>query len=722
MDKKIAAAYLGLILLLSFIVIETIPNITAPAIIYVDDEAGIGPGNPPEDYITIQEAVDAAQPGDTIFVYNGTYYENVEINKSINLTGESNTNTIINGSANDTAIHIYNVEYVNVNNFTLENATHGIWIEFAHNITISKCRITNNSNGMYIHASSNITINNNEIFKNFYFGPAPPLPYVGVGIYLVSTEKCNISNNNINSNTFIVYDPIEPIFLGGGGFGVKGKESNHTMIYDNDINRNYVYQGLAQGGRGIYLDSSHNNSLIKNRVTTNFHNIYLNKINHTILRFNKINNNSKPKHLNEFGIRIDYSFYNIVTENIVRNHNYIGIHIRDADSNYNQIINNEVSSCGSSAMSDSAGIYIGSSTNNAIRNNTLYNNQNGISLVTHWSYPFGYNLVDSNNITQSQDRGIYIHFYSTYNKIVNNSISDGVYGIQINARSDFNIITQNNISSNDYGAFIAGPSTTGWVDSFYNLFYHNDFYSNTNQAYEEDTGYNFWNGSYPIGGNFWSDYSGVDNFKGPEQNMPGSDGFGDTPYIIDSNSRDYYPLIEVGTYISLENSTILKQGWNLISIPLIQGNTSLKKVLEMIDGYYDAVQWYDPSDKNDPWKHYRPGKPFGNDLSHLNETMAFWIHITNPGDTIFLYNGTQPTSNQTIQLLEGWNMVGYPSLTIRNRTAGLNNLTFGSEVDAIWTFNAASQTWEEISGGDYFEVGRGYWIHATQECIWEVGV
>jgi hypothetical protein len=100
--------------------------------------------------------------------------------------------------------------------------------------------------------------------------------------------------------------------------------------------------------------------------------------------------------------------------------------------------------------------------------------------------------------------------------------------------------------------------------------------------------------------------------------------------------------------------------------------------------------------------------------------MGFWIHITNPGDTTFLYNGTQPTSNQTISLYPGWNMVGYPSLTSYNRTEGLNNLTFDDQVDAIWSYDASTQKWEEMGESDYFEIGRGYYIHATAECEWEV--
>ena len=168
------------------------------------------------------------------------------------------------------------------------------------------------------------------------------------------------------------------------------------------------------------------------------------------------------------------------------------------------------------------------------------------------------------------------------------------------------------------------------------------------------------------------------------------------------------------------NSLYLHQGWNLISVPLIQGDQELTKVLESIDGYYDAVQWYDCTEKGDPWKHNKVGKSFGNDLFELNETKGFWIHITPPGDTIFLYNGTQPMMNQTITLHPGWNMMGYPSLTSYNRTQGLNNLTFGTEIDKIQWYDAATETWHDMAENDYFEPERGYWVHALEKCEWEV--
>ncbi|UCG68406.1 MAG: hypothetical protein JSV09_11405, partial [Thermoplasmata archaeon] len=106
-----------------------------------------------------------------------------------------------------------------------------------------------------------------------------------------------------------------------------------------------------------------------------------------------------------------------------------------------------------------------------------------------------------------------------------------------------------------------------------------------------------------------------------------------------------------------------------------------------------------------------------NDIDHL---MGFWIYITKPGGVLFEYFGVVPTSNQTITLNPGWNMVGYPSLTNYNRTAGLNNLTFNQEVDLIQWYDAPTQTWHDMGEEDYFVPGRGYWIHAKVECEWEV--
>ncbi|UCG69293.1 MAG: hypothetical protein JSV09_16200, partial [Thermoplasmata archaeon] len=247
----------------------------------------------------------------------------------------------------------------------------------------------------------------------------------------------------------------------------------------------------------------------------------------------------------------------------------------------------------------------------------------------------------------------------------------------------------------------------------------------------DDTDRNKWNASYPSGGNYWSDFDepgegAYDDYKGAGQNISGSDGIvdkglalggGKNPYIIDSNSQDNYPLIQ--PYIG--KPLYLQQGWNLISLPSIQSNISLISVLQSIDGKYDAVQWYNVSDQTDFWKHCHISKPpHLNDLNEITHKIGFWIHITTSGETVFSYNGTKPIQDKTIYLYPGWNMVGYPSLTSYNRTEGLNNLTFGQDVDLIQWYNASAKTWHDLGDDDYFVPGIGYWVHAKAECEWKV--
>jgi parallel beta-helix repeat protein len=301
-----------------------------------------------------------------------------------------------------------------------------------------------------------------------------------------------------------------------------------------------------------------------------------------------------------------------------------------------------------------------------------------------------------------------IHLLTSHgnNSINNNKVNNHDYGIYLQ-KSSINIINNNTVWNNDLGFRIVGSNS--------NKIYHNNIINNTNQATDDSNNANQWDNGYPSGGNYWSNYTGIDLNSTAAQDVPPPDGIGDSPYIIDSDSQDNYPLMEPS-----ENYLILKQGWNLISLPLIQNDQSITKVLETITYNYNSIQRYECADKKDQWKHYQVNKTFGNDLYNLNHTMGFWLRITQPEDTIFLYSGTQPTSNQSITLHPGWNMVGYPSLSNKNRDTALNNLTYGAEVDSIWTFDAASQTWDEVGSSDSFQLGRGYWIHATQECVWKV--
>jgi parallel beta-helix repeat protein len=86
-----------------------------------------------------------------------------------------------------------------------------------------------------------------------------------------------------------------------------------------------------------------------------------------------------------------------------------------------------------------------------------------------------------------------------------------------------------------YGLFLS--------DSSSNQFFHNNFVDNPYQAWLHGVNSNSWDKGYPSGGNYWSNYTGVDLMSGNYQNVTRSDGLGDTPVTIAENNVDNYPLM-----------------------------------------------------------------------------------------------------------------------------------------------------------------------------------
>jgi nitrous oxidase accessory protein NosD len=115
MKKKLTALTLSLVLAINFvIIIEMAPGVFGGTI-YVDDDYTVEDAT---HKMTIQAAVDAANFGDTVFVYSGNYAENVFIDKTINLTGEEKNDTVINGGLNADSVTIF-ASWVNVSGFTI---------------------------------------------------------------------------------------------------------------------------------------------------------------------------------------------------------------------------------------------------------------------------------------------------------------------------------------------------------------------------------------------------------------------------------------------------------------------------------------------------------------------------------------------------------------------------------------------------------------------------
>ena len=105
-------------------------------------------------------------------------------------------------------------------------------------------------------------------------------------------------------------------------------------------------------------------------------------------------------------------------------------------------------------------------------------------------------------------------------------------------------------SSNNslYGNRILNNQRGIWIhDSSDNSIYHNCFINNTIHAFVESLP-NEWDDGFPSGGNFWDDYSE----KYPEAQEIADSGIWDTPYVIDQDNIDNYPLIpELPSFVVL---------------------------------------------------------------------------------------------------------------------------------------------------------------------------
>lgn len=112
----------------------------------------------PDDHATIQQAVNAAVSGDTVYVRAGIYYERIAmINKSVHLQGEGRSTTVIDAGGSGNVIYLSNVNNVCISELAIQNGDCGIYtyVRTTHN-AIANCEIRNNKNyGIDLHDTGN---------------------------------------------------------------------------------------------------------------------------------------------------------------------------------------------------------------------------------------------------------------------------------------------------------------------------------------------------------------------------------------------------------------------------------------------------------------------------------------------------------------------------------------------------------------------------------------
>jgi len=356
------------------------------------------------DYTTIQDAIDAAAEGDTVYVEAGTYDETIVINKTITLKGAGRKCTFIVGGGRilreNTVLIISN--RTNVTGFTIINSEEqaGVKIRNASQCRIENNNCSNNGHGISLILSHNNTIANNICNSNFYSG-----------IYLDSADYNTLMNNTLNQNRWD---------------GIRISSSNN-LVTNNVCNSN--------GENGIHTyPNSHNNTIANNTCDSNhYFGLDFDSSDSTI-----INNSCNLNRMD--GIHLGSS-NNLIMNNICNFNGDVGINLRH---NYNQnITNNNLSYNGQYA------IRISESTGITLHYNTcIGNNRSGIWIANSENNNITKNICCLNSLD-----GIGIYEGGGHIIVLNTANSNGNSGIRLN--SSDNVIENNSCINNmKYGIFI----------------------------------------------------------------------------------------------------------------------------------------------------------------------------------------------------------------------------------------------------------------------------
>jgi len=577
--RKTTAA-VGLFLILSFMIV-IVPEVKVvkaePNTIVV-----------PDDYISIQEAIDGAAEGDTVYVDGGIYFENLVINKTIsligknketttvycrdnthptvlvredgvNITGFTIRNNVVSPSQTHgrlAAVHLLHVSHCNIYGNIMVDSGYGVWLYGSQNNNISDNIITNTNHGILIESSWDNTIIRNTASNSW------------TGIWILSASGNMLRNNSMldNSRNFgvsgttlahysndidtsnLVNDKkvhylvneknleISPSFFPDLGFLALINCTNITVKNLNIANNHY----------GLLLVNTSNSTVTNNKIAETTMGIWLQFSFGIIISENSLDSNSDD------GIRLENSERTLIDRNSVEHTGLNGIYLGASNNNY--IIENTMTE------NINYGIHLEVSSNNALIGNELTNSIWGITLRHSPENKIESNRISSHKfesakLTQGLQGIIIVHDSDNCSIVGNTVINNSEYGINIQSSSHISVCG-NNITNNKSGLKISYSSNNTVTannisdSSEFAIYFSNSnntaFYSNNfiNNAKQIDDHYwhvtrwhspsvNIWDNG--IEGNYWSNYNGTDN---------DGDGIGDTPYIIDEKNQDNYPLIE----------------------------------------------------------------------------------------------------------------------------------------------------------------------------------
>jgi len=471
-------------------------GVTDASLLYVDDDG-------PADFSSIQAAVDAASPGATIIVKNGTYKENVDVDRAVTIISEFGPGyTKVKASNPKDSVFYVTADEVNISGFSVSGgselvssstySTAGIWLYDVRDCNISGNALSDNCCGIYVIDSENCFLNGNRVESN------------GFGIYLYRSEGNSLRNNRMENNSY--------------NFAIPGASAEQDIDKSNTVNGKPIYYLLNESNLvlnsgsdagTVYCIDCRNMTVRDLDFSGNYYGLYLynttdshvenissseNNYGFCIKNSRSLNFTNNSASSNVYGVYLEDSKWESFSRNRMEGNAYgfdikgncssqsvpymdssnlldgkplyilsgVSDYVLGAESGEGPVC---LFNCRNVTVRDLAfrdslfGVYIYGTEEAIIVNNTFYGNQyGGVHLESSWN-----STVEGNEFS-GNSYGIYLKA-SSGNTLENNTLSANPgCGIYLSGSRD-NIVSSNNASGSNYGIYASYSDDNCFVEN-----------------------------------------------------------------------------------------------------------------------------------------------------------------------------------------------------------------------------------------------------------------